>query len=70
MTRMWEAAAAPGRGAELLAWALAGAGPRAQVYQGADERVVVIDPDGADPGEPPADVVRRPPHRWDFERVR
>jgi hypothetical protein len=70
MTRMWEAAAAPGRGEELLGWALAAAGPRAHVYRGADERVVVIDPDGGDPGEPPEDVVRRPPHRWDFQQVR
>ena len=33
------------------------------------ELVVVIDPDGGDPGEPPADLVARPPHAWNFTPV-
>lgn len=71
MTRMWEARAAAGRTDELVAWVRAAvAGLRAEVYRSA-ERVVVLlhDPVGGLP-DPPADLVARSPHAWDFERVR
>jgi hypothetical protein len=67
---MWEAVAAPGRAAELAAWAAA-AFPGGAVYTSADDRVVVVaDGVGAPDPEPPADLVARAPHGWDFERVR
>ncbi|HYT10859.1 MAG TPA: hypothetical protein VEL73_09395 [Mycobacteriales bacterium] len=68
--RMWEAVAAPGRLPDLVSWVLAAAPPAAAVYRSADDRVVVIDPAGADPGPPPADLVAGDPHAWDFEPVR
>lgn len=69
-TLMWEAKAAPGRSAELLAWALEHADAAAEVYRGADGRVVVIDGTGHGLSDPPADLLARPPHVWPFERVR
>jgi hypothetical protein len=71
---MWEARAAEGRTQDLLAWALAQAGPGAQVYISAD-RVVVIYPvtiSAASPGlsEPPSELLARPAYQWEFERVR
>ena len=68
-TRMWEVRAAAGRTGDLLAWTLAAAPAGAAVYRSADDRVVVIDPAGGDPGDPPADLVARPPHGWDFTPV-
>ncbi|MFI9269248.1 hypothetical protein ACIGXM_00770 [Kitasatospora sp. NPDC052896] len=74
---MWEARAADGRGAELLAWAeatalaaLAGA-ERAELFSAPGERVLLIGwwPEGVEPGavpEPPAGLLARPPHRWSF----
>jgi hypothetical protein len=77
-TVMWEARAAADRLPDLLRWvestmlpALAGAPdpPQIDVYSSTDERVVVIVrfvgavrrlP------EPPADLLRRPPHQWPF----
>jgi len=70
-TLMWEVRAAEGRLAELVEWVLANAGPDAVVYRsGDDERVVLIGPPEAGPGEPPAELVRRAPHAWTFDRVR
>lgn len=83
MTRalMWEAAAVPGRGAELLAWArgrdLAGQPLRRETFTAPGDRVLVItwwaaDGDGTGPPElpePPAELVRRPVHRWRFDSV-
>jgi hypothetical protein len=66
---MWEAKAAPGRGAELVAWALDQADAAAQVYRGADGRVVVIDESGRGLPDPPTELLARPPHVWPFERV-
>lgn len=66
---MWEAKAAPGRAAELLAHALAHAHPDADIYRSADDRVVVIDPTGAGVPEPADELIARPPHAWRFERV-
>jgi len=69
---MWEARAADGRTAELLAWVLDQAPADSQVYRSAD-RVVVIDPTGtvaARLAGPPAGLLARPAHAWDFEAVR
>lgn len=69
-TVMWEAKAAPGRGAELVEYAIGHADPDAQVYRSRDDRVVVIDPTGRGLPETPAELMARPPHAWPFERVR
>ncbi len=78
---MWEARAADGRGADLLAWLRAGvADPagtarplRREVFGGPDDRVLVITwwpggPDAEVPElpDPPAALVGRPVHRWRF----
>jgi hypothetical protein len=69
-TVMWEAKAAPGRGAELLAWALEHADPAARIYRGrAEDRVVVIDESGRGLPDPPGELVARAPHVWPFERI-
>jgi hypothetical protein len=68
-TLMWEAKAAPGRGAELLAWAVEHADPAAEVYRGGDDRVVVIDGTGRGMPEAPAELLARSPHVWPFERI-
>lgn len=68
-TMMWEAKAADGSAAALLAWVLERAAPPAAVYRGADGRIVVIDPTGAGVPAPPAELVARPPQVWPFERV-
>ena len=69
MTVMWEAKAADGHADELLAHVLAHIPDGAQVYRSSD-RVVVIDPTGHGVPEPPAGVVARPSHVWEFERIR
>lgn len=71
-TRMWEVRAAEGRLDDLVAFVLAAAGPEAQVYRSGppDPRVVVIDDAAAPVPDPPADLVARPPHHWEFHRVR
>jgi hypothetical protein len=66
---MWEAKAAPGRLDDLVTWAVQHAPSGAQIYRSADDRVVVIDPRGEGPPSPPADLLARPAHTWDFEPV-
>ncbi|MER6080305.1 hypothetical protein [Streptomyces sp. NPDC001833] len=78
---MWEARAAEGRGAELLAWArkqvLTREPARRETFRAPQDRVLVItwwessydDPDLPELPEPPADLVTRPVHRWRFESV-
>ncbi|MEU8758171.1 hypothetical protein [Streptomyces sp. NPDC048659] len=79
---MWEARAAEGRGAELLAWAraqqLPGAPLRRETFRAPGERVLVLTwwatdggPDAELPElpEPDAALVGRPVHRWRFESV-
>jgi hypothetical protein len=82
VTLMWEAAAAEGRGPELLDWArqeaaaLAGAPRRREFLTAPGDRVLVLTwwdapyaaelPELADP---PAELVRRPVHRWRFVSV-
>jgi hypothetical protein len=83
-TLMWEARAADGRGAELLAWLLE-AVPQGQVFTSADRVVLVLDlvaDATGEPGpqassrpadvvpQPPVELVARPPHAWRFARVR
>jgi hypothetical protein len=68
-TLMWEAEAADGRADDLVAWALAHADAAADVYRGADGRVVVIDRSGQAMPEPPPELLARPPHAWPFEPV-
>jgi hypothetical protein len=65
-TRMWEVRAATGKLERLVTWTLAAAPAGAAVYRSAEDRVVVIDPGGGDPGDPPGELVSRPPHAWDF----
>ncbi|MFI7277754.1 hypothetical protein [Streptomyces sp. NPDC049879] len=78
VTLMWEARAAAGRGAELLAWArsrtLAPAPDRRETFRAEPDRVLVLTwwPDGTVPTElpdPPPDLLHRPVHRWRFEPV-
>ncbi len=70
VTWMWEARAAPGRGGELLAWALAAARDRggaghAEVYrgrgQGAELVVVVLHLEPGAGQAPPGSVLPPPP---------
>ncbi|MEU2710936.1 hypothetical protein [Streptomyces sp. NPDC007205] len=77
---MWEARAADGRGAELLAWAreqrLAEEPLRRETFRAPQDRVLVITwwdasydaelPQLPDPG---AELVTRAVHRWRFESV-
>jgi hypothetical protein len=71
MTVMWEARAAEGRLAELVAFVCAAADPSATVYRAAGDeaRVVVIDPTGRGIDHVEPDLVARPPHSWHFEQV-
>ncbi|MCZ7417167.1 hypothetical protein O3441_22135 [Streptomyces sp. WMMC897] len=75
---MWEARAAEGRGAELLAWVRAqklAPGPaRRETYTAPGDRVLVIThwSEAGEPGElpdPPGELLHRPVHRWRFTRV-
>lgn len=77
---MWEARAADGRGAELLAWArrqdLAPAPPRRETFRAPQDRVLVItwwdaacDAELPELPQPPAELISRPVHRWRFEQV-
>ncbi len=70
-TLMWEARAAAGRLAELVAYAIAHADPRAQVYRSGDPdaRVVVIDPSGRGIPDVPDELLARPAHAWHFSAV-
>jgi hypothetical protein len=72
---MWEARAVAGRGAELLDWARAHALPalagaeRAELFSAPGDRVLLIGWWTAEPAavpDPPADLMARPVHRWDF----
>ncbi|OHV37594.1 hypothetical protein BCD49_16705 [Pseudofrankia sp. EUN1h] len=78
---MWEVRAAPGRLADLLEWVRDTAVPellegpgclRVDVYDAADERVVVIARFAGAPArlpEPPAGLLRRPEHAWPFRHL-
>ncbi|MGW2703440.1 hypothetical protein [Streptomyces sp. NPDC001340] len=77
---MWEARAAEGRGAELLAWAreqrLAEEPLRRETFRAPQDRVLVItwwdapyDASLPELPEPEAELVTRSVHRWRFESV-
>ncbi|MFI7411146.1 hypothetical protein ACIBU0_21035 [Streptomyces sp. NPDC049627] len=77
---MWEARAVPGRGEELLAWALrqepAERPLRREAFRAPQDRVLVItwwdaDFDAVLPEipEPDGELVTRAVHRWRFESV-
>ncbi|WP_306190448.1 MULTISPECIES: hypothetical protein [unclassified Streptomyces] len=77
---MWEARAAGGRGAELLAWVreqrLAREPLRRETFRAAQDRVLVItwwdasyDAELPELPEPDAGSVTRPVHRWRFESL-
>ena len=77
---MWEARAAEGRGAELLAWARAQELPsrplRRETFRAPQDRVLVITwwsaPYAAELPElpePPGELASRAVHRWRFESV-
>lgn len=77
---MWEARAADGRGAELLAWVreqpVAGSPLRREVLRAPGDRVLVItwwdapyDAELPELPEPDGELVARPVHRWRFESV-
>lgn len=73
-TVMWEVRAADGRLDELVGWVRERADSSAQIYRSdvGEPRVVVIDPTGAaerELGDPPTELVARPPHAWQFEAV-
>jgi hypothetical protein len=68
---MWEARAAPGRLARLIAYVDEHAGASAQIYRadGPDPRVVVIDPAELGVPDVPPDLLARPAHEWHFDEV-
>ncbi|GAA2075521.1 hypothetical protein GCM10009801_30210 [Streptomyces albiaxialis] len=77
---MWEAKAAPERGAALLEWArgqaLSPAPFRREHFTAPGERVLVItwwegtyDADVPELPDPPGDLTARPVHRWRFEQA-
>ncbi|RCH68147.1 hypothetical protein DT019_14300 [Streptomyces sp. SDr-06] len=77
---MWEARAAEGRGAELLAWVrerpLDGVPLRREVLRAPGDRVLVItwwdapyDAELPELAEPEGELLARPVHRWRFESV-
>jgi hypothetical protein len=81
IVRMWEARARPEHFTELLSWVCEAALPEIEVYplhmssevfSSTDNRVVVISKWRGDPvplAEPPAQLVARSPHSWDFAQV-
>ncbi|MEU6777285.1 hypothetical protein [Streptomyces sp. NPDC046759] len=77
---MWEARAASGRGAELLAWAreqaLSARPVRRETFRAPQDRVLVItwwdapyDAELPELPEPDGALVTRAVHRWRFESV-
>jgi hypothetical protein len=82
IVRMWEARAYPDTFADLLSWVCDSALPAievdpqhvsTEVYSSTDLRIVVISKwRGSAPpelGDPPAHLVARSPHSWDFAPV-
>ncbi len=78
---MWEVRAHPESFDELLSWVCEHAVPeaeghplhvRSEVYSSTDNRIVVISRwrrDALDLAEPPAHLLARKPHSWDFAPV-
>jgi hypothetical protein len=78
---MWEARARPATFDEFLAWVCDTAVPQleaypahvtSEVFSSTDHRVVVLSrwrSDAVDLPEPPAHLMARSPHVWDFAQV-
>ncbi|MEU9506722.1 hypothetical protein AB0D32_10625 [Micromonospora sp. NPDC048170] len=81
IVRMWEARAEPYGIADLITWVCDTALPEfehdpmhvsSEVFSSTDHRVVVISRWRSNPRplpEPPAMLLARPPHSWDFTQV-
>ncbi|MGA8114703.1 MAG: hypothetical protein WCA46_13640 [Actinocatenispora sp.] len=81
IVRMWEARAEPDGFEDLLSWVCEVAVPRleatpghadSEVFRAADHRIVVISRWRGAPSplpDPPAHLVARDPHAWDFTPV-
>lgn len=81
IVRMWEARAEPAGFADLLTWVCETALPElehnplhmsSEVFSSTDHRLVVISKWRSNPvplPEPPARLVARAPHSWDFTQV-
>jgi hypothetical protein len=81
IVRMWEVRAEPVRFTQLIAWVCDRAVPSievdprhiaSEVFTSTDHRIVVISKWRSDPvdlPEPPATLIARPPHAWDFSQV-
>jgi hypothetical protein len=81
IVRMWEVRAEPRRFAQLIEWVCDRALPAievsplhmgSEVFSSTDHRVVVISKWRGSPEDlptPPATLVARPPHSWDFTQV-
>lgn len=81
IVRMWEVRAYPQQFDDLLTWVCDTAVPSievwplhigSEVFSSADNRVVVISRWRGDPKplpDPPAELVARSPHTWDFTPV-
>jgi hypothetical protein len=81
IARMWEVRARPEGFTDLLCWVCDTAVPAIEVYplhiasevfSSTDDRIVVISKWRGTPedlAEPPAHLVARPPHSWDFTPV-
>lgn len=81
IARMWEVRGRPEQFPQLLAWVCEKAVPQveldprhiaSEVFSSTDHRVVVISRWRFDPQslpKPPADLVARSPHEWDFTPV-
>jgi hypothetical protein len=66
---MWEARAAAGQTDALLKWLVGQAPEAAQIYRSADRVVLIAELPFTLP-DPPEVLVARPPHSWEFDRVR
>ena len=81
IVRMWEVRGEPARFADLISWVCDTAVPRieveplhisSEVFSSTDHRVVVVSKWRSAPvpmPDPPADLVARKPHAWDFTQV-
>ncbi|MER7165824.1 hypothetical protein [Micromonospora sp. NPDC000207] len=81
IVRMWEVKAEPYAVAELITWVCETALPEfdhdplhlsSEVFSSTDHRVVVISKwrsSAHSLPDPPAKLVARPPHSWDFTQV-
>ncbi len=81
IVRMWEVRGERATFADLIAWVCDTAVPRieveplhvsSEVFSSTDHRVVVVSKWRSAPvpfPDPPAHLVARPPHAWDFTQV-